>query len=132
MIPHDRVTPTGRAGTEHGSGNPENDYTNRNATFMTWNLLRTGWAGRVAGSRLPVTRSRTCCEHGTVTTTRQSWLPGLAAWSDQASFVGEDDGLDPVPQSQLGQQAVHVRLDRSFRQVQAGGDLGVGQALGDE
>lgn len=53
MTPNDRVTPTGRAGTEHGSGDPENDYTNRNATFMTWNLLRAAWAGRVAGHDYP-------------------------------------------------------------------------------
>ena len=25
---------------DEGSGGPENDFTNRNATFMTWNLMR--------------------------------------------------------------------------------------------
>lgn len=26
-----------------GSGGPENDFTNRNTTFMTWNLMHLAW-----------------------------------------------------------------------------------------
>jgi len=32
-----------------GSGGPENDFTNRNTTFMTWNLLHTARMLRDAG-----------------------------------------------------------------------------------
>lgn len=32
-----------------GSGGPENDFTNRNTTFMTWNLLHLAWMLRAAG-----------------------------------------------------------------------------------
>ena len=34
---------------DDGSGGPENDFTNRNATFMTWNLLHAARALRDAG-----------------------------------------------------------------------------------
>jgi hypothetical protein len=34
---------------EPGSGGPENDFTNRNTTFMTWNLLHTARLLRQAG-----------------------------------------------------------------------------------
>jgi multimeric flavodoxin WrbA len=34
---------------EAGSGGPENDFTNRNTTFMTWNLLHTARLLRQAG-----------------------------------------------------------------------------------
>lgn len=32
-----------------GSGGPENDFTNRNTTFMTWNLMHLAWMLRAAG-----------------------------------------------------------------------------------
>ncbi len=32
-----------------GSGGPENDFTNRNTTFMTWNLLHVAWLLKVSG-----------------------------------------------------------------------------------
>jgi len=32
-----------------GSGGPENDFTNRNTTFMTWNLLHLGRMLKDAG-----------------------------------------------------------------------------------
>ena len=38
-----------------GSGGPENDFTNRNTTFMTWNLLH---AARMLGGRRRVSRPR--------------------------------------------------------------------------
>jgi multimeric flavodoxin WrbA len=34
---------------DEGSGGPDNDFTNRNTTFMTWNLMHLGWALRQAG-----------------------------------------------------------------------------------
>ena len=37
---------------------------------------------------------------------------------DQPGLVGEDDGLDPVAQVELGQQARHVRLDRRLARYQ--------------
>jgi len=34
---------------DEGSGGPENDFTNRNTTFMTWNLLHAARMLKVAG-----------------------------------------------------------------------------------
>jgi multimeric flavodoxin WrbA len=34
---------------DSGSGGPENDFTNRNTTFMTWNLMHLAWMLRAAG-----------------------------------------------------------------------------------
>ena len=55
-------------------------------------------------------------------------VPGF----DQAGLVSQDDGLHAVAQAQLAQQAVDVRLDGCLGQVQARGDLSIGQAFGDE
>ncbi len=57
---------------------------------------------------------------------------GPVPWLDQAGLVGQDDGLHAVAQAQLAQQAVNVGLDCCLGQVKARGDLGVGQAFGDE
>ena len=43
-----------------------------------------------------------------------------------------DGGLGPVVDVELGVEPLDVRLDRLDRQVQLVGDLGVGQALGDQ
>ena len=40
---------------DEGSGGPENDFTNRNTTFMTWNLMH---AARMLGRRLPGRRQQ--------------------------------------------------------------------------
>ena len=32
-----------------GSGGPDNDFTNRNTTFMTWNLMHLAWRLKQAG-----------------------------------------------------------------------------------
>ena len=58
------------------------------------------------------------------------WL--RRTWLDEAAFVGEHDGLDPVPELQLGQDAGHVGLDGRFAEEERGCDLGVGAALGDQ
>ncbi len=45
---------------DEGSGGPENDFTNRNTTFMTWNLLHLAkddqGCGRHSGPRQPALR----------------------------------------------------------------------------
>ena len=46
----------------------------------------------------------------------------------QSILVGEDDGLDPVAQVQLGQGVGDVRLDRGLAEEEFLGDLAVGQA----
>ena len=56
---------------------------------------------------------------------------GSTAGLDEAGFVGEDDGLDAVAESELGEQVGDVGLDRGFRDVEVGGDLGVGFGGGD-
>src|SRR5580700_8197020 len=67
-----------------------------------------------------------------------SWLSamsgvlGYETGLDQAGLVGEDDGLDPVPQSQLGQDPGHVGLDRGLAERQRGRQLGVAQAAPDQ
>lgn len=50
---------------------------------------------------------------------------------DDAAFVGEYDGLDAVPQAELGQYPADMDFHRALGQEQAGRDLAVGQAGGD-
>ena len=38
---------------DEGSGGPQNDFTNRNTTFMTWNLMHVARMLRDAGARKP-------------------------------------------------------------------------------
>ena len=47
-------------------------------------------------------------------------------------LVGVDGNLHPVPQGELGEDAGDVALDGGLAQVEGGGDLGVGLALGHE
>src|SRR6266567_8319567 len=54
------------------------------------------------------------------------------AGDDQAALVGDDDQLGPVPGVKLGQDPRHVRLASQRADEQPGGDLGVGQAAGDQ
>jgi hypothetical protein len=54
-----------------------------------------------------------------------------AARRDQAGFVGQHDGLDPVAEVELGEYPPDVNLDRALRQVQGRGDLPVGPAGGE-
>jgi hypothetical protein len=51
---------------------------------------------------------------------------------DQRGLVGQDNRLDAVAQSELGHYPADVDLDGARGQVQAAGDLAVGQARGDE
>src|SRR5258705_572489 len=53
------------------------------------------------------------------------------ARADQAGLVGEDHGLYPVPEVQLGEQVTHVGLHGGFTHPQFLGDLGVRLAPGD-
>src|SRR5919107_791801 len=54
------------------------------------------------------------------------------AWGDQAGFVGEDDELGAVAGVELGHGPVDVGLGGHRADHHAVGDLGVGQALGDQ
>jgi hypothetical protein len=57
-------------------------------------------------------------------------ISGWRALPGQPRLVGQDDELDPVPRTELGEQVVDVRLDRCLGHHEFGGDLRVGQALG--
>ena len=54
--------------------------------------------------------------------------PGSAV-GYQAVFVGEDDRLDPVAESEFGEHRGDVGLYGGFADEEGGGDLGVGPAL---
>src|SRR6266702_5276007 len=54
------------------------------------------------------------------------------AGDDQAALISDDDQLGPVPGVQLGEDPGHVRLAGQRADEQPGGDLGVGQAAGDQ
>src|SRR5712691_10645584 len=56
---------------------------------------------------------------------------GLAG-NDQAALVGKDDELGAVSGVQLHEDARHMRFAGQRANEQALGDLGVGQARGDE
>ena len=49
-------------------------------------------------------------------------LSGVA-WGDEAGFVGEHDGVDPVAQVELAQDALDVRFDGGLAEDQLAGDL---------
>ena len=55
--------------------------------------------------------------------------PPPDAGGDQAALVGEDHGLCPVAQTQLGEDAADVGLDGRPGQVEAAGEFGVAQPL---
>ena len=50
----------------------------------------------------------------------------------QPSLVGEDDGLDSVPELQLGEDAGHVGLDRRRAERQLRDQFGVAQPAGQQ
>ena len=58
--------------------------------------------------------------------------PVAVAWGHQPAFVGDDDELGAVARVQLGHDAADVGLGGQRAEEQAGGDLVVGQALGDQ
>ena len=47
-----------------GSGGPENDFTNRNTTFMTWNLMHLAWMLKKAGGIPAYGNQRTAWDAG--------------------------------------------------------------------
>jgi hypothetical protein len=51
---------------------------------------------------------------------------------DDAVLVGVDGDLHPVAQIEFGEDAGDVALDGGLAEAEPGGDLGVGQALGDQ
>ena len=58
----------------------------------------------------------------------------VASWeySEKVSFPGFDDGLDAVARLQLGQDLFDVLLDGVYTDVELGGDLPVGQIVGEK
>jgi hypothetical protein len=58
--------------------------------------------------------------------------PSPGPWAHQAGLIGEHHRLDPVAELELGQQVGDVALDGGVADEQLGGDLGIGQAPGDE
>jgi hypothetical protein len=59
-------------------------------------------------------------------------LVGGRAGADQPCLVGDDDGLDAVAESELGEDAGDVGLDGRLGQVEAGGEFGVAQSSGQQ
>src|SRR5262249_22275787 len=55
----------------------------------------------------------------------------LAAWLDEAGFVGQPDGLEAVAEVELGQYPPDMDLDGSLGQVHLAGDFAVGQPGGE-
>ena len=51
---------------------------------------------------------------------------------DQPVLVGVDHGLHPVPEAELAEQVGHVALGCGLGDHERGGDLGVGEAAGDQ
>jgi multimeric flavodoxin WrbA len=49
---------------DRGSGGPENDFTNRNTTFMTWNLMHLAWMLKKAGGIPAYGNQRTAWDAG--------------------------------------------------------------------
>jgi hypothetical protein len=66
-----------------------------------------------------------CCNLGT--------LAGRVRFArlDDAGLVGQDDGLDPVAQAELGEQVADVGFHGGVADEEVGGDLGVGEAAGE-
>ena len=62
------------------------------------------------------------------------WCGVGRVWSggDESGFVGGDDGLGAVAEPELVEDVADVGLDGFLGDDEAVGDLGVGQALGDE
>src|SRR5215469_7459440 len=61
--------------------------------------------------------------------------PSISGWRTlpgQPRLVGQDDELYPVPRTELGEQVMNVCLDRCLGHHEFGGDLRVGQALGNQ
>lgn len=56
-----------------------------------------------------------------VSALRVAFDPGL----DEDSLVGEDDGLDAIPDIELHQDVSHVGSDRRLAEEEVAGDLGV-------
>jgi len=54
----------------------------------------------------------------------------MGGGADEAGAVGPHDGLGPIPDVELAQDALDVGLHRLGGRPELGGDLGVGQALG--
>jgi multimeric flavodoxin WrbA len=50
---------------DEGSGGPQNDFTNRNTTFMTWNLMHFGWLLKELGGVPAYGNQKAAWEAGT-------------------------------------------------------------------
>ncbi|MEM6428191.1 MAG: flavodoxin family protein [Deinococcota bacterium] len=50
---------------DEGSGGPQNDFTNRNTTFMTWNLMHFGWFLKALGGVPAYGNQKAAWEAGT-------------------------------------------------------------------
>src|SRR5918998_4687914 len=60
------------------------------------------------------------------------WIAALSILSPQPRLAGPDDGVSPVGDLQFGEDVGDVVAYGLGAEVEAGGDLGVGVALGDE
>ena len=59
-------------------------------------------------------------------------LPVVLSGLDDALYIGEHGCLDSVAEPQFEQDACHMGLRGGLTDDESGGDLGVGQAVGDE
>ena len=60
---------------DEGSGGPENDFTNRNTTFMTWNLLHLARMLKAAGGIPAHGNQRTAWDAGSALRLREPGVP---------------------------------------------------------
>jgi hypothetical protein len=104
-----------------GAGEPEYDLRASPGPGMG-----PGGVGRRSGRPFPVPRRsirRVVVRHG---------RPVRSLPRHQVVVEGEHHRRRPVPQPELGEEVVDVRLDRSLADEQLGGDLAVGPAVADE
>src|ERR1700733_5060001 len=87
--------------------------------------------GRPGSGRTRTTSSAAWCANWPRRGPPSPLLAG-AAGGDGTGFVGEDDGLDAVPEAELGEQVGDVGLDRGLAYHQVPGDLEVGAAAGQQ
>ena len=92
-----------------GSGGPENDFTNRNTTFMTWNLLHLAGCSRTPAGSLP---TATSARSGTpaAASTSEPGLP-LIPLAREGSATGTSSGSF----SSLGRSTRNARQPQSTR-----------------
>ena len=80
-----------------GSGGPENDFTNRNTTFLTWNLLHLARCSRTPAASPPTATSAPSGTPAAVTTTRTPSTAEARSPSLPRSVIARRGALSSAP-----------------------------------